>query len=100
MSAGDTAREPASEQTPLLRDSPNSDANENTPLHQEPSTKELIWILGSIWLGVFLAALGMDFNFFRSIIMTDFGSLQIQQSLPRFPRLSLRPSTHSRCSRG
>ncbi|KAJ5796379.1 uncharacterized protein N7518_004919 [Penicillium psychrosexuale] len=57
MSAGDTAREPASEQTPLLRDSPNGDANENTPLHQEPSTKELVWILGSIWLGVFLAAL-------------------------------------------
>jgi hypothetical protein len=35
-----------------------NDANENTPLPQEPSTKELIWILGSIWLGVFLAALG------------------------------------------
>ncbi|CAI7655740.1 unnamed protein product [Penicillium discolor] len=55
MSVDDTAREPASEQTPLLRDAP--DANENTPLPQEPSTKELIWILGSIWLGVFLAAL-------------------------------------------
>ncbi|CAI7570305.1 unnamed protein product [Penicillium glandicola] len=56
MSAGDTAREPASEQTPLLRDAPG-DANENTPLPQERSTRELIWILGSIWLGVFLAAL-------------------------------------------
>ena len=74
MSAGDTAREPASEQTPLLRDSPNSDANENTPLHQEPSTKELIWILGSIWLGVFLAALGMNFNSFRGNTMTDYSS--------------------------
>lgn len=62
MSTDDTAREPASEQTPLLRDAP--DVNENTPLPQEPSTKELIWILGSIWLGVFLAALGMDCDTF------------------------------------
>jgi hypothetical protein len=57
----DTAREPVSEQTPLLRDVPESNAQE-TPLSDEPSTKELIWILGSIWLGVFLAALGMSFN--------------------------------------
>jgi hypothetical protein len=57
----DTAREPASEQTPLLRDAPESNA-QDTPLSDEPSTKELIWILGSIWLGVFLAALGMSFN--------------------------------------
>ncbi|KAJ6072813.1 hypothetical protein N7467_010898 [Penicillium canescens] len=51
-----TAREPASEQTPLLRDAPESNA-QDTPLSDERSTKELIWILGSIWLGVFLAAL-------------------------------------------
>lgn len=62
MSVDETAREPASEQTPLLRDAP--DANENTPLPQEPSTKELIWILGSIWLGVFLAALGKQSDSF------------------------------------
>lgn len=57
--AVDDSREPVSEQTPLLRDAPG-DANGNTPLTQEPSTKELIWILGSIWLGVFLAALGTN----------------------------------------
>jgi hypothetical protein len=49
-------REPASEQTPLLR-APSE--NGDTSLPKEPTTKELIWILGSIWLGVFLAALGM-----------------------------------------
>lgn len=52
--AREDVREPASEQTPLLR-APDGD----TPLPKEVSTKELIWILGSIWLGVFLAALGM-----------------------------------------
>ena len=72
MSVGDIAREPASEQTPLLRDSPNGDGSENTPLPQEPSTKELIWILGSIWLGVFLAALGMHSNSSRRIKITNF----------------------------
>jgi hypothetical protein len=53
----DTERQPASEQTPLLRDASESNA-QDTPLSDEPNTKELIWILGSIWLGVFLAALG------------------------------------------
>ena len=48
-----TVREPASEETPLLR------SDGDAPLPDEASTKELIWILGSIWLGVFLAALGM-----------------------------------------
>ncbi|KAJ5716171.1 hypothetical protein N7493_008082 [Penicillium malachiteum] len=52
-------RIPATEQTPLLRDDP---ANSSPPVGQEPepeevSTKELIIILGSIWVGVFLAAL-------------------------------------------
>jgi hypothetical protein len=60
MSADNTAKDPVSEQTPLLRDAPDGNANEDAPLPQEPSTKELIWILGSIWLGVFLAALGME----------------------------------------
>lgn len=70
MSTDETVREPASEQTPLLRDGP--DANDNTPLPQEPSTKELIWILGSIWLGVFLAALGMHPDSFARNKITNF----------------------------
>ncbi|PLN75849.1 MFS multidrug transporter [Aspergillus taichungensis] len=51
---------PISEQTPLLRDS-NQHAGtgdeSGVPLAQERSTKELVIILGSIWVGVFLAAL-------------------------------------------
>lgn len=58
MSVDDLVGEPVYEQTPLIRDA-SDDVDASTPLPQEPSTKELIWILGSIWLGVFLAALGM-----------------------------------------
>lgn len=48
-----------SEQTPLLRDDPASiAAGDQEPVAEEPSTRELIVILGSIWVGVFLAALG------------------------------------------
>ena len=58
---------PATEQTPLLREEtqqyapPGTAATQDSeiPLAQEPSTKELVLILGSIWVGVFLAALGM-----------------------------------------
>lgn len=52
----ETARDgPASEQTPLL-------ANQPQPAEeQEPSTKRLLVIVFSMWLGVFLAALGMDY---------------------------------------
>jgi hypothetical protein len=53
MTTDEPTTESASEQTPLLRE-------RDTPLPQEASTKELIWILGSIWLGVFLAALGKN----------------------------------------
>lgn len=59
----------ATERTPLLGDShpadhglsaePGPDTEEQPPLTKEASTKELILVLGSIWLGVFLAALGM-----------------------------------------
>ena len=61
------ARAAASEQTPLLRDAnpacPRPDeAQEPVP---ETSTKELIAILSSIWLGVFLAALGMFHKYLR-----------------------------------
>ena len=56
-----TARHP-SEQTPLLREDPASikptDRQEQAPI-EEPSTRELLVILCSIWMGVFLAALGM-----------------------------------------
>lgn len=31
---------------------------DDVPLADEPSTKELVLVLGSIWVGVFLAALG------------------------------------------
>lgn len=63
-SANDAVRASATERTPLLGDVPSaasSDESEEprTPLSKEHSTKELILILGSIWLGVFLAALGM-----------------------------------------
>ncbi|KAL2839624.1 major facilitator superfamily domain-containing protein [Aspergillus pseudoustus] len=47
-----TANRPASEQTPLL-----ADHAEGPVEAQEPSTKRLLLVLGSIWLGVFLAAL-------------------------------------------
>lgn len=55
------ARAPT-EQTPLLRDADpanSGSADGESPATQEVSTKELIIILGSIWVGVFLAALGM-----------------------------------------
>lgn len=51
-----------SEQTPLLREEPASikpgDRQEQVQI-EEPSTRELLVILCSIWMGVFLAALGM-----------------------------------------
>lgn len=51
--AAETAsNEPASEHTPLLGD-------RQTPVEtEEPSTKRLLLVLGSTWVGVFLAALG------------------------------------------
>ena len=57
------------EQTPLLADqtsqdvedassaSPNGDDGD-IPLAEEPTTTQLVLILGSIWVGVFLGALG------------------------------------------
>lgn len=58
---------PVTEQMPLLRENTQQHAPPGTaatqdsevPLAQEPSTRELVLILGSIWVGVFLAALGM-----------------------------------------
>jgi hypothetical protein len=53
----------ATEQTPLLRDDPAADQDQQpndaqVPLRKEATTKELVVILGTIWIGVFLAALG------------------------------------------
>lgn len=62
MSSDEPARAPVSEETPLLHDADPAHADETSgrePLTEERSTKELILILGTIWLGVFLAALGM-----------------------------------------
>ncbi|KAJ5826128.1 hypothetical protein N7474_003266 [Penicillium riverlandense] len=58
----DETSNPATEQTPLLRDDPaaNQDQPQNNaqvPLRKEATTKELVVILGTIWIGVFLAAL-------------------------------------------
>ena len=61
-SENDNVRPQATEQTPLLRDADPADSGPAEGQEQqaeEPSTKELILVLSSIWLGVFLAALGM-----------------------------------------
>lgn len=58
---------PTTEQTPLLRDETLQHAvadaagtqESQVPSIQESSTKELVLVLGSIWVGVFLAALGI-----------------------------------------
>jgi hypothetical protein len=65
MSTDEPPRVPVSEETPLLRDAHPAQAdqpNGQEPLTEERPTRELILILGSIWLGVFLAALGMSFD--------------------------------------
>lgn len=57
----------ATEHTSLLHEETRQQAPSGTagtqesevPLAEEPSTKELILVLSSIWLGIFLAALGM-----------------------------------------
>ncbi|KAA8644519.1 uncharacterized protein ATNIH1004_008723 [Aspergillus tanneri] len=50
---------PLSEQTPLLGESSQifPTPESQVPLVQEPTTRELLVVLGSIWIGVFLAAL-------------------------------------------
>ncbi|KAJ5105753.1 hypothetical protein NUU61_003100 [Penicillium alfredii] len=59
MATDEPSRSPTTEQTPLLREACPADSGpENgAPLAKEASTKELVVILSSIWLGVFLAAL-------------------------------------------
>ena len=61
MSSDEPATALVSEETPLLRDADaacEARPNGQEPLTEERPTKELILILGSIWVGVFLAALG------------------------------------------
>ena len=43
----------------ILRQGEGNDDDDNIPLVEEPSTGQAVIILGSIWVGVFLAALGM-----------------------------------------
>jgi hypothetical protein len=52
--AENDGREPVSEQTPLLADQPQPAVED-----AEPSTKRLLLVLCSVWVGVFLAALGI-----------------------------------------
>lgn len=60
MISGETAGVPVTQNTPLLHDSESQADRARKPdvVPDELSTKELLWILGSIWPGVFLAALG------------------------------------------
>lgn len=61
MSTNESEALRATEQTPLLRgvDPAHSDQEDGQePAAEEVSTRELIITLGSIWVGVFLAALG------------------------------------------
>jgi len=60
----------ATERSPLLTEvepipesngsesQPRAEESYDTPLVEEPSTKRLVLTLGSIWVGVFLSALG------------------------------------------
>lgn len=59
MSTDDAERARATEQTPLLRDADPASAGRDGQEPDEISTKELVITLGSVWLGIFLAALGM-----------------------------------------
>ena len=73
-----------SEQTPLLGEQPVSvrpSEESPVPLVKDPTTKELILVLGSIWVGVFLAALGMIFN--SVISVRRWLTIQTRQSLLR-----------------
>lgn len=60
MISDETVGVPVTQNTPLLRDAESQADRTKNPdvVPDELSTKELLWILGSIWPGVFLAALG------------------------------------------
>lgn len=83
--AGSTTDPTLSERSPLL---PNNEASQvengaaatntengtvseqqnasDTPIAEEKSSTELLFILGSVWVGVFFAALGMFCSVFES----------------------------------
>lgn len=45
---------------PSVQGENNGDAgNDDVPLAEEPSTSELLLVMSSIWVGTFLASLGM-----------------------------------------
>ena len=66
-SSSNAASTPPTERTALLPEEERSVAgtngaeeqDANTPAHKEYSTKEIIVIMSSVWLGAFLSALGM-----------------------------------------
>lgn len=64
VAANGAARAEASEQTPLLGDGAQhatgypEETSEHGEAPKEASMKEILIIMSSIWLGVFLAALG------------------------------------------
>jgi len=64
--------QPGGEEAAAAREAEGSDV----PLAKEPSAKELVLILGSIWLGVFLAALGMYCTFDLSLGLASDDSSQ------------------------
>lgn len=70
--ANEAARPPTTEQTPLLGDGAQhatgypEETSEHGEVPKEASMKELLVIMSSIWLGVFLAALGMCFALVRT----------------------------------
>lgn len=105
MSANGTepTRAPTTEQTPLLRDADpaNSASGEGQPEPEEPSTRELIIVLGAIWVGVFLAALGRVPCFQSLLIsMANHQNWQIQPLSQRYLPPSRPPSTHFRYCHG
>lgn len=65
IAANGAARAEATEQTPLLQDETHhasehpEGAQEHEDTLKEPDMREVIIIMSSVWLGVFLAALGM-----------------------------------------
>ncbi|KAJ5669805.1 hypothetical protein N7462_010875 [Penicillium macrosclerotiorum] len=72
MSIDESTRIPSTEETPLLRETDPASSSQpegQGPVPEEPSTKELIVILSSIWLGVFLAALGRFLNSIEELLL-------------------------------
>ncbi|KAK2736741.1 hypothetical protein FQN55_001503 [Onygenales sp. PD_40] len=88
MADSAAAAAPSSERTPLLGSDPgieNGVANGSSPaedsgvpLADEPTTKELLIVLGSVWVGVFLAALDATIvGTLAGPISSDFNSLSL-----------------------